>query len=389
MIVTGFPTDDNPAHGVFNKRAAEQLAEYVDLTVFHLRMWRPGRRLARAVEGQKFKHLIISAPYMPIFEKAFLCSSISMYDITGSRYYRNELKNIDMFHSVGASAAGILGSRWAKKYNKHNVLQVIGTDVNTELPQMLNLKCFRGFNEWTQGVGCNSAALKQAYERLMGKQKNIEVIYRGIDVNRFKPSQRQSKNAVTFLFLGGVPFYKSVMHTRNLKGGVTLIDTWLANEEFFGQHNARLIFAGPDSDSAYVNDRKKTLKYPRAFINPGILKPEEVRKYMMEADVVLIPSLEEGMPNVLMEAAASGKCVIATNIGGIPELIKDNKTGLLVREGDINTLGEAMKKVVDSPGIIQELGRNARDTVVNDFDSSNFAKRYFELYKKVLGEHLA
>lgn len=387
LIVSSFPSEDSPSRGVFNQRAAEQLSQYADITVIHLRMWKPGRKVVRKYRNDKYTHIILSAPYLPVFEEALLGTSIAMYEKAGMLKLRKELSEVDIFHSVGASVAGFIGSKWAKRYKKHNVLQVIGTDINTELPRLTKKGFFRELREWTHGVGCNSMALKEAYEKLMGNTKHIEVIYRGIDTNKFKPSY--SKNlGVVFLFLGGVPFYKSIMNTRNLKGGVTLMDTWSMNEEFFYENNAKLIFAGPDSDSGYVNDWKTSLKYPQSFINAGALKPEEVQKRISEADVVLIPSLEEGMPNVLMEAAASGKCVIATNIGGIPELIKDNETGLLVKQGDADTLGAAMKKVITIPEIIHRLGNNARKAVEQNFDSSGFGRKYFELYKAALGEPL-
>ncbi len=72
MIVTGFPSEENPSHGVFNKRAADQISELVDLTVIQLRIWKPGRKFFTEIFTSQYNHYIISAPYLPYKENKFL-----------------------------------------------------------------------------------------------------------------------------------------------------------------------------------------------------------------------------------------------------------------------------------------------------------------------------
>src|SRR5690606_22143888 len=97
-------------------------------------------------------------------------------------------------------------------------------------------------------------------------------------------------------------------------------------------------------------------------------------------NVLIIPSMEEGMPNTAMEACATGNLVIASLVGGLPELIRDGQTGILVSAGDERALMHAIYTVSRKPELIQKLGRAARSHVESSFDSRSFAEKYFQIY---------
>ena len=185
MIVTGFPTPDNPSHGVFNERAAGLLADYVDLTVLQLRVWKPGRKFVSFEPDKLYKHYTVSVPHLPFGNHNILCILLRLFKMVIYRNLNDPLCETDVFHSVGASFSGALGAGLAIRFNKTHVMQLIGTDINTELPDLLNKSCFKVLKEKTDGVGCNSQELKYNYERLFGKTENIEVIYRGIDTQKY------------------------------------------------------------------------------------------------------------------------------------------------------------------------------------------------------------
>jgi glycosyltransferase involved in cell wall biosynthesis len=385
MIVTGFPSPDNPSHGVFNFRAANSLANYVDLTVIQLRIWKPGRKFAKQVSDSPYKHYTISSPYLPAGNKFFVCKLINMYRKIGDSLISDILKSVDIFHSVGASFSGALGSIWAGKYGKRNVLQLIGTDVNSELPGLLHLKCFKFLRDNTYGVGCNSQGLKLRYEDLFGEPENIKVVYRGIDVDEYKYSFDNFGDGKTkFLFLGGIPFYKHLDAGRNLKGGITLMETWKQYSEEFTKLNCELVFAGPDSNSDKANTWRNSLKNKENVFLKGSLTQEEALEEYNKAHIVLIPSLEEGMPNVALEAGATGKCVIASNVGGIPELIKNDENGILINPDDPGSLADAMITCAKDKQKVERLGLNLRKTIEENFNSKNFAPGYMGIYEKAL-----
>lgn len=385
MIVTGFPSPDNPSHGVFNLRAANLLSEHVELTVIQLRVWKPGRKFTREVTGNSFKHYIISSPYLPAGNKFFVCKLVNLYKRIGDTVIKDILNSVDIFHSVGASFSGALGSLWARKYAKRNILQLIGTDVNNELPGLLHLPCFKYLKQFTYGIGCNSNELKKRYEELLGKSGNIKVIYRGIDPGRYKYSfDNFTAGRVRFLFLGGIPFYKHLKSGRNLKGGLTLMEAWKNCSKQFSDLNCELIFAGPDSNSSIAIEwRDSLIEKERVFLKGALTQGEVLEEYK-NAHIVLIPSLEEGMPNVALEAGATGKCIIASNVGGIPELLQNNETGVLIDSDDPPGLREAMLSCARDKQKIERLGINLRKRIEQNFDSNNFAPGYIDIYEKAM-----
>jgi len=81
---------------------------------------------------------------------------------------------------------------------------------------------------------------------------------------------------------------------------------------------------------------------------------------MQILDVFVLPSLNEGMGRVLVEAMASGKPIVASNVGGIPDLVKDGQNGFLVGPGDVNGLSLAMKKLIADEELRVKMGAKGR-----------------------------
>jgi glycosyltransferase involved in cell wall biosynthesis len=95
----------------------------------------------------------------------------------------------------------------------------------------------------------------------------------------------------------------------------------------------------------------------------GFVGPDEVSKLYGRAAVVVVVSSAEGLPNVVLEAMAHGKTVIATPVGGIPTVIEDGKTGLLVPVRDTAALRAAIERALGDPELRRRLGRAARKRV--------------------------
>ena len=92
----------------------------------------------------------------------------------------------------------------------------------------------------------------------------------------------------------------------------------------------------------------------------GPVPSEEIAGLMAAADVLCLPSYSEGMPNVVLEAGACGLPVVATGVGGIPEVVKDGETGYLVPPRQPERLAEAVIKLALDPGLRGEMGRAGR-----------------------------
>jgi glycosyltransferase involved in cell wall biosynthesis len=100
----------------------------------------------------------------------------------------------------------------------------------------------------------------------------------------------------------------------------------------------------------------------------GALGHPEVIERLRGADILCLPSFAEGVPIALMEAMALGLPVLTTRVMGIPELVEDGASGLLVAPGNRDELASALQRLIEDDGLRRALGRAARERVVSQFD---------------------
>ena len=106
---------------------------------------------------------------------------------------------------------------------------------------------------------------------------------------------------------------------------------------------------------------------------------------MKSADVLVLASLWEGMPNVVLEAMAAGRAVVATAVEGTVELVISGETGWLVPPQDPEALGQALLEAARDPGLCRRLGRNGRARVEAEFSLDRTVAAYDRLWAGLLG----
>jgi glycosyltransferase involved in cell wall biosynthesis len=110
----------------------------------------------------------------------------------------------------------------------------------------------------------------------------------------------------------------------------------------------------------------------------------EVAGALAEAAMLVLPSLEENCPMVVLEAMAAGVPVAASHIGGIPDLIEDGKTGLLFDPRDQNSMRRAVGRVLNGPDAAQEMARAAREWTQDNARPEVVARRHLAVYQELL-----
>ena len=113
---------------------------------------------------------------------------------------------------------------------------------------------------------------------------------------------------------------------------------------------------------------------------------KDLTPYYAGADVVAIPSLSEGSPNVLLEAMAFGVPVVATKVGGIPEIVTHGETALLVPARDPSAMAATIERLISDPGTASTLARQARQKVETDYSPETRAKALICIYDQVYGQ---
>jgi glycosyltransferase involved in cell wall biosynthesis len=115
---------------------------------------------------------------------------------------------------------------------------------------------------------------------------------------------------------------------------------------------------------------------------------ENASRILPHIDILVLPSLWEGMPHVVLEAMAAGRPVVASRIEGLDELVEDGKTGLLFRSGDSRSLAEALLKLINNRGLAQTMGAAARERVMKNFQLKETVQKTVRLYQELLAEKL-
>lgn len=119
---------------------------------------------------------------------------------------------------------------------------------------------------------------------------------------------------------------------------------------------------------------------------PGWADAETVRRLLDEADILLLPSRQEGLPLAILEALAAGAAVIATPVGGIPDAVIDGETGLLVPEGDAPALAAAILRLIRDGTLRRRLATAGRRRYETAFSMDILAGNLTRLYRDVAGE---
>ncbi|MHB8469972.1 MAG: glycosyltransferase family 4 protein [Gaiellaceae bacterium] len=117
----------------------------------------------------------------------------------------------------------------------------------------------------------------------------------------------------------------------------------------------------------------------------GNVEPALLGRIYADADFLVLPSVSEGTPLVVLEALACGTPVLATRVSGSPALVRDWETGFLVRPGDLGELSMAVRFLAGDPELRRKMGENGRELVQTSFLWSVLSRQYIALYEELVG----
>jgi glycosyltransferase involved in cell wall biosynthesis len=154
--------------------------------------------------------------------------------------------------------------------------------------------------------------------------------------------------------------------------------------------NAELVLAGEGPLENRLKEIAQRLGIAQAVCYPGFLAQHELAAAYRSAHLFLHPSQttrsgdQEGVPNSMLEAMASGLPVVATQHGGIPEAVQSGRDGLLVPERDSRALAAALLEIADNPGIYQTFSRNAAESVREKFEQTRSIAKLEGFYRELI-----
>src|SRR5262249_10471398 len=115
-------------------------------------------------------------------------------------------------------------------------------------------------------------------------------------------------------------------------------------------------------------------------------KQTDMSKLLAISDILLLPSELESFGLVALEAVACEVPVIATRVGGIPEVVRDGIDGFLHNVGDVEAMADGCLSILGNPGLREEMGKAARDRATHEFCASKIVLRYEDLYRRTIEE---
>lgn len=212
----------------------------------------------------------------------------------------------------------------------------------------------------------------------------IVKIYSGIDLDRFQPVTEEEKARIRRKWSLGEEDVVIGMVSKlwEGKGHMQLIEAFRSLREEI--RNARLVIVG----EGYLHDRLRArvdqLNLKDAVIFTGFLM--EVAEILATFDVAVLPSFFEGMGRVLLEAMAMEKPVVASRVGGIPDLVTHGLNGFLVRPGDVNELKQAIATLVQDRDLAERMGKEGRKRITEEFTALAMVQSIEKVYRELLQE---
>jgi glycosyltransferase involved in cell wall biosynthesis len=191
----------------------------------------------------------------------------------------------------------------------------------------------------------------------------LHIVHCGVELDRLRPVEHDGRGP-RLLFVGRI---------ATVKGIEVLLDAIVSLRPQHADLRLTVVGDGPDRGRLEQLASERGLGDAVSFV--GSKSQSEVAELLAEHDVFVLPSFAEGVPVVLMEAMGAGLPVVATQVGGVTELIEDGTNGLLVRPFDTEGLAERVGLLVADPELRRQLGQAGRKTVMTDFVSADEAAR--------------
>ncbi len=288
------------------------------------------------------------------------------------------MKRLEVLHvhyAIPFGAAALL----AKQITGDNGLKVVTTLHGTDITLVGNNASFRPVTALTiarsDAVTAVSRFLETETRRQFGITRPIDVVYNFIDPDRHasKPSGSRRTNS-------GRPF--TVVHISNFRPVKRVVDVIEIFARIRAALDARLLLVGDGPDCAAAQERAVRLSVADRVSFLGVV--DRVAPILDGADLFLLPSQTESFGLAALEALASGVPVIASDVGGIPEVVEDGRCGHLAPVGDVEGMARLAIDLLSNHTRWQAFSTAARARAAARFDYRLLVPRYEAIYERVI-----
>jgi glycosyltransferase involved in cell wall biosynthesis len=296
------------------------------------------------------------------------------------RYLRETAPHIVHTFLLTASLYGRLAAILAR------VPIVIGTEVNIyERKRRHHAIAERLLMGGTDRVVVSAESVRDFYIRQVhADPAKVDVIYNAVDFSQAEPTLTRSAVRASLGLSDTVPVAGVIARLTEQKGHRVLFDALASRPELADIH---VIVIGDGDLRQTLEARVATLGLASRVHFVGARR--DLGNLLAAMDVFVMPSLWEGLPLSLVLAMAASLPVVATAVAGIPEVVDEGRTGLLVPAGDAHALGAALARIFADATLRARLGHDARQSVLPRFGVDRYVDAVVSLYDSLLAEQVA
>jgi glycosyltransferase involved in cell wall biosynthesis len=234
-------------------------------------------------------------------------------------------------------------------------------------------------SQWCdQMIFISQPLIQWALEEGIGNKEKMVRIYSGIELDRFHPVSEEEKKEIRRQW--GIGEDDAVIGIVSKlwegKGHSTLIDAFLGIKKAIGE--AKLMIVGEGYLYQSLRARVDELGLSNAVLFTGF--QEDVARVLSAFDVAVLPSFFEGMGRVLLEAMAMEKPVVASRVGGIPDIVEDKVNGFLVTPGHVNELEQATLRLLRDKSLAKEMGIKGRKKITERYSVATMVRSIHKVY---------
>jgi glycosyltransferase involved in cell wall biosynthesis len=362
LIVTKiFPNSVEPLSSPFNRQQFAALAKLCDVEVLATIPWFPGASMlqrwssagrlsavpaSECIDGVRVRH-----PRYVFLPKIGHAVSGPLYAASLATTVLPYRGRVDVVLGAWAYPDGFASVVIGNMLGVPTVVKLHGSDMNV----VASWAGPRRRLEWAlpraERVVAVSRPLADAAAALGVRRERIDIVPNGVDRTVFRPQDRANARRELGL-LADTPLVLYVGHITEQKGAFDLVRAFHAKRSSL--RGAQLVMVGDGAGVGACRALALRLGVPISLV--GAVPHEQIPTWLAACDLLSLPSWHEGTPNVVLEALASGRPVVATRVGGIPDVVSDD-VGALVSPRDHEALGDALSQVLErshDPNAISE-----------------------------------
>jgi glycosyltransferase involved in cell wall biosynthesis len=376
-----FPDEKNPNFGSYNAQLLHHLSRLCEIRVLAPRptkgfppFWLPKRFDYREADGC-FQPIFAPAAYLPKIGSRFNHLLMARTIEPALRGIREKF-SFDVVLSSWIYPDVCAVAQLARRNKIPFVAIAQGSDVHQYLKIPARRKIISDSLSYASAVVARSKDLAQQLSEAGVTGEKLHVIYNGVDFQKFFPAKQStarktlglSSDATILLFVGNLLPIKNPLLVVEAHGMLC---------RNHPDKNFVLVMIGTGPLEKDIRNRSHDLGTTESVFLAGTKSSDEVARYMQAADLLCVPSNNEGVPNVILEAFASGLRVIARNVGGIPEILCQDFLGRSVMQPDPPAIAEAILKALAGQSQPEQIAEYARR-----FSWESTARHYFELLQQ-------